>query len=505
MNEPSDTTEDTLHQDAAEGAQTTHTLDRPDADSLTYTATTDWMILREDEQPVAELFYVYYHRYEEPRPDRPITFVFNGGPGAASAYLHMGALGPLRIAFETDGDRPDPPVELEENGDTWLSFSDLVFIDPMGTGFSRPVDSGDAPDDGDKPARGNADEDADPEERAFYSMDRDLDALGEFIQKFLSRHHRWDAPTYIAGESYGGFRVAKMTRKLQEENGVGLNGAILISPALEMNALTGSDYDLLHWINVFPSMVAAAFIHEQSTAFDESDTLQNALSTGEQFAAGPLPRLLAMGEAMPAEERQNVLENMQSLLGLPMTFLEKTGGRVPLEPFSRKLLSEERTFCGLYDASVTAVDPYPDRDRYEGPDPTLSGISRLFTSAINILLRDHLEVDTTRDYHLLRDKISELWQMDDDEKHAFEDLEGATDDLRYGMALNPDMDVMISHGYFDLVTPYFASNRLLHLMKLTEDLREQITLNHYEGGHMFYTWDTSRSSFTEDIRALMAK
>lgn len=492
------------------GATSTHRIDMPSSESLTYTSTADWMVLREDEEPVAEIFYVYYHRYEEPRPDRPVTFVFNGGPGAASAYLHMGAVGPNRVSFGPNGELPESPIELEENMDTWLAFSDLVFIDPMGTGFSRPVysekDQGNSHNGkNEKNHGGEATNDSEETEQEFYKMDRDLDALGEFIQKFLSQFQRWDSPKYIAGESYGGFRVAKMTRKLQEDEGVGLNGAILISPALEIDALLGSDYDLLHWIDVFPTMVAAAFIHGRSTAFDGDSTLQEVLSTGEQFATNQLSRLLAAGEGMNPEERQSILEDMQSLLGLPMDFLEKTGGRIPLDQFSRTLLEDERVFCGLYDASITTVDPFPDRNQYEGPDPTLVGTSRIFTSAINVQLRKYLDVETSRDYHLLRDKVMQLWEMDDDDKHAFEGVEGATDDLRYGMALNPDMDVMISHGYFDLITPYFASNRLSQLMKLTEEQQNQITLNHYEGGHMFYTWSDSRTTFRDDIQALMTE
>ncbi|HEY9749175.1 MAG TPA: hypothetical protein V6C63_10885, partial [Allocoleopsis sp.] len=221
---------------------TEHTLTLSDR-QIRYTASAEWQTLFDQEKPVAEMFHVAYLAETDEAIPRPLTFVFNGGPGAASAYLHMGALGPERICFDVNGGLPKPPVRLVDNLETWLSFTDLVFIDPIGTGFSRslPVDK----EKQDKSSEPASSKEADkPKEVEFWEVERDLKALGEFIQRFLSRRKRWLSPICIAGESYGGFRVAKLARKLQQEFGIGLSGAILISPALEFSLLGGHDYDL---------------------------------------------------------------------------------------------------------------------------------------------------------------------------------------------------------------------------------------------------------------------
>ncbi|MEO0408874.1 MAG: peptidase S10, partial [Cyanobacteria bacterium P01_A01_bin.135] len=205
-----------------------HTL-TTEGGELVYTAVAEWQILRDRDKPVAELFHVAYLADGEAANQRPLTFVFNGGPGAASAYLHMGALGPKRVYFNPDGSLPQPPVQVVDNAETWLAFTDLVFIDPVGTGFSRSLEEDEKPND--KPVS-TPDEDK-PKETKFWSVDRDLKALGEFIQGFLSRQQRWLSPIFIAGESYGGFRVARLVKHLQQDYGVGLSGAILISPAME--------------------------------------------------------------------------------------------------------------------------------------------------------------------------------------------------------------------------------------------------------------------------------
>lgn len=216
---------------------TEHTLSLPDQE-IRYIAVSEWQTLFDQEKPVASMFYVAYLASADSALPRPLTFVFNGGPGAASAYLHMGALGPKRVYFAANGSLPKPPVRVVDNVESWLSFTDLVFIDPIGTGFSRslPQDKDTQDKSGEK---ANPHEVALPKETEFWEVERDLKALGEFIQRFLSQKKRWLSPIFIAGESYGGFRVARLVRKLQQEFGVGLSGAILISPAMEFSLLGG--------------------------------------------------------------------------------------------------------------------------------------------------------------------------------------------------------------------------------------------------------------------------
>jgi carboxypeptidase C (cathepsin A) len=488
-----------------QASRTEHTLTGP---NLRYTALAEWQTLFDPvhpEKPLAEMFHVAYwvqSQGDDPAA-RPLTFVFNGGPGAASAYLHMGALGPKRIAFGPNGSLPKPPVRVVDNLESWLSFTDLVFIDPIGTGFSRSVPPA-APTGEQKPPeppdKGSGDAEK-PKETEFWEVERDLNALGEFIQRFLSRHKRWLSPIFIAGESYGGFRVAKLARKLQQEFGIGLSAAILISPALEFSLLDGgSDYNITAWITSLPSFAAAAAHHNRVEWAGTPGDLAAHLAATEQFARKTLIPLLAAGDTMPLEERRPVYQQLAELIGLPAAIVEKHIGRIDLGLFSRELLRDQQRIVGLYDASITAIDPFPDRLFYEGIDPTLDGLDRLFTGAINSHLRDTLNVNTESMYRLLNFETFKAWKFDP-KGELKQGFIGAVDDLRVGMTLNPYMQVYISHGFFDLVTPYFASNYLADLMKLNPEIRPNLTLSHYPGGHMFYTWDESRQRWFAEMQA----
>ncbi|PSB34675.1 S10 family peptidase [Stenomitos frigidus] len=476
-------------------SQTEHTLTLPDR-QIQYTALAEWQTLFDQDKPVAEMFYVAYLAQSEAAAPRSLTFVFNGGPGAASAYLHMGALGPQRIAFGTQGTLPKPPVSVVENAESWLSFTDLVFIDPIGTGFSRSLPR-------DKEAQEQAtakSKAADaPRETEFWEVERDLKALGEFIQRFLSRQKRWLSPIFIAGESYGGFRVARLARKLQQEFGIGLSGAILISPALEFSLLGGSDYDLTSWATLLPSFAASAAHHDRAQWSGKPGDLAAHTAAAEQFALKTLIPLLAMGDALPVDERQAAYQQLADLIGLPLALVERQAGRIGIEVFARSLLRDQERIVGLYDASITAIDPFPDRVLYEGIDPTLDGLDRLFTGAINSHLRDTLGIETDLTYQLLNLETFKAWKFDL-KGELRQGFIGAVDDLRVGMTLNPYMQVYITHGLFDLVTPYFASNHLATLMKLNAEIRPNLTLKHFQGGHMFYTWETSRQQWFAEMQ-----
>ncbi|MBE2215329.1 MAG: peptidase S10 [Opitutaceae bacterium] len=476
-----------------EGAQVYGAWQAPGGASLPYVSRAEWFLLREKEKPVAEIFSVAY--VAEETAGRPVTFVFNGGPGAASAYLHVGALGTRRVAFAADGNVLPPPTRLTDNAESWLGFTDLVFVDPVGTGFSRVIEEGAGDGAKDKPGAG-----ADPakkrDPKAFFGLKRDLQSLGEFMSRWLSRHDRWDSPVFIAGESYGGFRVAKLSRLLHEGFGIGLNGAILISPALEFALLDSSDYDVLPWVDRFPTMAAAAAFHGRSRAFKAGTPVARVLAAAETFATTDLATFLAQGDAMPKARRARVLDRAAALLGLPPERVARAAGRVDLYSFVRELLRDEGRVCGLYDATITARDPFPDRDSYAGPDATLSGIERVFTSGINKRLRGEIGVKSEREYHLISYEVNKAWKIDF-ERHALDSQIGATDDLRYGLSLNPHMKVFLTHGLYDLVTPYYASNRIANLMKLDPATAARLTVRHFGGGHMFYAWERSRAEFRD--------
>lgn len=469
------------------------------ASPIDYTATAKWLVLRKKEKPAAEIFSVSYVADRDDE-DRPVTFVFNGGPGASSAYLHLGAVGPQRVEWPPDGSLPEMPPRLVQNEASWLAFSDLVFVDPVGTGFSRVIDK-----DKDKDKGGDEkerkDDALDPKE--FFGEKRDLESMCEFMGRWLSGNGRWGSPIFIAGESYGGYRVGRLARMLQESTGVGLNGAILISPALEISPLNSTDYDVLGWIDRLPTMAAAAVHHGRSRAFSDGTALDEVLGGAEAFATGDYASFLTRGASMPAEERDRILARLADLVGLPLDLILRAEGRVTIHTFSRELLRDRRKVLGLYDATVTATDPFPDRDPFSGPDPTLSGLSPAYTMAVNRLLRSEIGVETDREYTVLSYEVNTAWKIDR-EQHAFMPPPGATDDLRYGMSLNPHMKAFITHGRYDLVTPYYATDRLRNLMRLDPQMADRLTVRHFGGGHMFYAWEDSRRAFSEAIGAFVA-
>lgn len=465
---------------------------------LHYTATAAWQSLAKRNTPVADIFYVSYVAHGG-EADRPLTFVFNGGPGAASAYLHMGALGPKRIVFADGGRLPRPPVTVDHNLESWLPFTDLVFVDPIGTGFSRgkeqqqdaPKSPGDSPETSSSKSKGE-----EQPETPFWQVERDLKALGEFMQRFLSSQNRWRSPIFIAGESYGGFRVARLTRLLQQTFNISLSGAILISPVLEFSLLAGSDYGVMPWVTLLPSLAAAAAYHGRSQWEGAEGDYGAQLSAAEQFAYRELLPLLALGNATDAGERRAVFERLAALTGLPYDLVEGQGGRLSASFLRRELLRQQQQILGLYDASITAVDPFPDRPIYEGSDPTLDGIIHLFAGATNSYLREDLGTQTELIYELLNLEIFKAWQFELDGE-AKQGYLGAVDDLRIGMTLNPHLRVYITHGWFDLVTPYGASNFLAAQLRLPPQIAANLTLQHFAGGHMFYTWDSSRQQWRD--------
>jgi carboxypeptidase C (cathepsin A) len=480
------------------GARTTGTW-TAGSRSIEYAASADWTVLRKKEKPAAEIFSVSY--VAERHDDRPLTFVFNGGPGASSAFLHMGAVGPTRVAFPPDGTLPRMPPRLVPNEESWLAFTDLVFVDPVGTGFSRVIDGeGETKDGQDKQKRKSGDDDGAKE---YFGYKRDLDSLCEFMGRWLSEHGRWGSQVFIAGESYGGYRVGRLVRMLQETTGIGLNGAVLISPALEFGSLLPTDYDVLGWVDLLPTMTLAAVYHGRSRGFAAGTAPEAVALEADRFATGEYATLLTRGASMPAVERDQILSRLADLIGLPTEMVTRAEGRIPIDVFTRELLRDERKVLGLYDATITTTDPFPDRQAFAGPDPTLSGISAAYTTAINRQLRSEIGVETDREYLVLSEEVNRLWRNDAPE-HFFAPPVGATDDFRYGMSLNPHMKAFITHGLFDLVTPYHASDRLRNLMRLDPEMASRLTVRHFGGGHMFYAWEDSRREFTAAIAAFVA-
>jgi carboxypeptidase C (cathepsin A) len=466
---------------------------------LGYEAVARWTVLREADEPVAEMFSVSYLAAEEgsePDVDRPVTFVFNGGPGASSAYLHLGALGPQRVAFDDDGTAPPPPSRLVPNEESWLGFSDLVFIDPIGTGFSRLIKPEPDAAQGNGENKATAGPEAEKKAKRFFAFQRDLDSIGEFIRRWLTAHNRWASPLFIAGESYGGYRVARLAKLLPEKYGVGLNGVVIISPALEFSLLVPGDYDIAAWVDLLPTMAGAAHHHGLGRALPADAELDEVLAEAVEFATGDYVAFLTKGASMPADRRRDVLRRFADLVGLAPELVERAEGRIPIQRFVRELRAADAEVVGLYDASMVSAHPFPDRDGMTWPDPTLTGIERIFAAGANQQIRGAIGVDTDREYFLLSHEVNESW-TEDGEKPWVAPPQGAVDDLRYALALSPHTRYFLCHGRFDLVTPYHSSDRLVNLMRLRESDTERFTTRHFLGGHMFYTWADSRRAFRD--------
>ena len=481
--------EDKANYKAPEGSKADFNI-KLDGSSLDYCVEAQWIVLRKDDKPKAEMFCTAYTVPGD--TERPVTFVFNGGPGASSVYLHMGAMGPKRVDIDAHGMPMAAPHKLVDNKETWLQFTDLVFVDPIGTGLSRMIEE-DKPK-GEKGAAAGEKKET-PE---YWRMKRDLESIGEFTRTWLSTHHRWECPIFIAGESYGGYRVGKLAKLLQKDFGIGLAGSIIISPALDFSLLDGSNYNVLHWADSVPTMAVAALSHGKARKAKKGEAPMEYGLRARDFAINQLLPVLAAGELMGAQKRQQALNAMADFIGLPRSTVQKKGGRVEIVYFVKNLLREQGKHLGLYDASIAVTDPFSDKDDLDAPDPTLDILERVFASGINTQLRRNVGLKTDRDYELLSMKVNTSWK-NDEQQHALQSQFGAVDDLRFGMSMNEHMGVYITHGYYDLVTPFASSDRLVALMNLTDAQKENLTIKHYPGGHMFYTWEESRQSLSADI------
>lgn len=458
-----------------EPVTTSHTI-RLGERSLDYAATAGTLPLRDAKGEVtAEIFHVAY--VSSPADDaRPVTFVFNGGPGAASAFLNLGAMGPRAVAFSAEGGYLPPPARLTGNPDTWLPFTDLVFVDPVGTGYSRAAGEGEEV------------------EKRFFGVRQDASVMAAFVRLWLAQAGRTLSPLFLAGESYGGFRAALLARVLPEESGLAPSGVVLISPALEFSLLRGEgDHLLLPWAVTLPSLAAT---HLERRGEVEPGELGARLAEVERFALSGYLVELAKGQGEVSPE---LVERLAALTGLPPETVRATGARIPVGRFVKEYAREEGLLLSRYDGALAGPDPSPGSQRSAGPDPVLSRAVPVWTSAFVAHAREELGYRTEITYRLLESDVSGRWDFGTTPQR--QGYAGAMDDLQAGRALNPALAVLIVHGYTDLVTPYLASRYLVDQLPPLAGAAP-IRLETYPGGHMFYTRAGSRRMLTEDARRL---
>jgi len=475
-----------------------------DGGELPYRATAAALTLKDDlGRPRSRIFYIAYEREARSAPagpsgradaTRPLTFVFNGGPGAASAYLHLGALGPKRIAFEADGAVPPPPVRLMDNAETWLPFTDLVFVDPPDTGYSRML--GDNRTAAANTGKGTEEGEAAGAKGSPFGIEEDAEILADFIRRYLTAEGRWGSPVFLAGESYGGFRVALLGERLHAEVGVAPSGLVLISPVLDFALIRGGEQVLLRWCALLPSYAAVAAYHGLGAPLELDDADPRAgLRAVEDYALqGLLTGLAAAGS--DAADRQDLYQRLAGYTGLTVAELRRHRARVPASRFAKALLADQRRLVSLYDGALTAIDPDPTAPWvYE--DLFLERLGSALTAGFQVHVRDNLRLETDLPYRLLNDRVSKAWNWDSGVAgdQGFADVTG---DLRRSLSLNPAMGILVVHGVHDLVTPYFASAVSLRQLGLDPALNANLRLAVYAGGHMFYGRQTSRERLRLD-------
>ncbi len=442
-----------------------HAVETPSG-RLTYTATAGTLALFEQSgERSAAIYYTAYVAHDAERANRPITFGFNGGPGAASAYLTLGLVGPRIVEFPGH----DPTgARLTDNPNTWLAFTDLVMVDPVGTGWSRPA----------KPDGAGQ----------FQGTQADAQALAKVIALYVSKNGRAGSPKYLLGESYGGFRAAKVAQTLVHDQGISVSGILMLSPLLEGSLTFGSTRFALGAALQLPSLAAAEL--ERKGVFSKE-----ALAEAERFALTDYLTALA-GPPLQGEAAQKFYGRVAQITGIAEETIAKTRGFIR-DGYLKHLSSAQGKVVSRYDATFAVADPYPEQEGARGPDPLLDGLTRAFGGLYSVYARDELGFRTEMTYILLSSDISGKWDWGHGGSRA---SAGISDDLRELLALIPSFRLLVAHGYSDMVTPYAASRYVLdHLPPIGEPGRRQLAL--YRGGHMFYIDPQSRKAFTLDAKA----
>jgi len=443
--------------------------------SLAYTATAGTLVLKKDDtKPWATMFYVAYTRDGvQDLAKRPITFAFNGGPGSSSVWLHMGAFGPKRVDMGPDGTQPKPPYHLMDNDDTPLQFTDLVFIDPVTTGFSRAA----------------------PGEKAsdFHGFDGDLESVGEFIRLYLTRSERWSSPKFLAGESYGTTRSAALSQYLLENDGIYLNGITLISTVLNFETLSFAPGNDLPYALYLPSYTAAAWYHKKLPKDLQTD-LEKALGESRRFAGNEYTVALMKGDKLTASERTSIMRELARLTGLPETYIEEANLRISISRFTKELLRDQRKTVGRYDSRLEGedIDAAGERPEY---DPSYASVQGVFTAMFNQYVRAELKYDSDVPYQVLTDKV-QPWNYNRFQNRYV----NVAEMLREAMTQNPSLKVMIANGYYDLATPFFATEYTVNHIGLEPTLSNHIGLTYCDAGHMLYT----KKSCLDNLHGAMA-
>jgi carboxypeptidase C (cathepsin A) len=441
----------------------THHQITVDGKTLRYTATVGRLpIKRADGKIEAEMFYVAYTLDGEDAAKRPLTFAFNGGPGSASIWLHMGALGPRRVVLEPDGFMPPAPYRIQDNPYTLLDKSDLVLVDAIGTGFSRAADQ--------------------EMFKKFWGVKGDIEAFGEFIRLYISRNERWSSPLFILGESYGTTRAAGIAGYLADR-GISFNGITLLSTVLNFETLEDKFTNDQPYIFLVPSFTMIAGYHHKLAA-DLGQDMNRARQQSEQWASTDYARALDKGDSLTPQERQNVIDQLARFTGLSKEVIDEANLRINVQKFTHYLLIDQKVRVGRLDGRYTGPDPNGLLDT-QFYDPTGSATQPPFTSVFNNYLRTELgyKVDMPYDVRAARGGPGgDTW----DWGSAIQGFPDTATAMRQAIVKNPYLKILVMEGYYDLATPYYAANYTVDHLNLPQKYRENVSFSTYDAGHMVY-------------------
>lgn len=462
--------------------KSTHHAIEVNGKKLKFEATTGHMNMKDREGKIkSKIFFTAYVKDGvKDKSKRPVTFSFNGGPGASSIWVQFGAMGPKRVLLSKEGEALPPPYKLVDNDYTWLQFTDLIFIDPVGTGFSRA-------------AKGE-----DPKQ--FYGVKEDIESVGDFIQQYVSQNQRWLSPKYIAGESYGTTRAAGLSEYLQQTHCMDLNGLILISSVLNLLTIACTPGNDLPYALILPSYTAGAWYHGKLQG-NNSGNLEKILEKVEEWAISEYLEALARGDSLELSRKKAVVEKLSQYTGLDTKFIENSNLRIPEKRFVKELLRDEGRTVGRLDCRYKGIDADSAGEAAEYDASFLIGP---YSAAVNDYVRTKLEYESDIPYTPMAMEVNKSWKWTEKEGSEMSIL-NMLDTLRKQMSMNRYLRVLFACGYYDLATPYFAVHYQVNHLGLDPSLRKNIKITHYPAGHMIYFHLPSLKQMFKDVESFFAE
>jgi carboxypeptidase C (cathepsin A) len=444
-------------------------------ETLRYQVTTGKLPVKTDAGVVeGEIFFMAYTLQGAAAvAERPLTFSFNGGPGSASVWLHLGMLGPRRVAMLEDGGMPAPPYRLVDNEHTWLGMTDMVFIDPVGTGFSRPA----------TPEKGEA----------FWGLEQDIRSVGEFIRLYLTRSQRWSSPLYLIGESYGTTRAAGLSGYLVERSGIAFNGIVLVSSVMNFQTIRFAEGNDLPYMTYLPTYTATAWYHNKLPQDLQAD-LPEALAEVKAWALEAYWVALAKGDTLDHAERRETVQKLARYTGLSEEYIEQSDLRIEAGRFRKELLRDDKYTVGRLDSRFRGIDRDEAGERYEF-DPSMVAIRPPYTAAFNDYVRGELGYENDQHYWILGGGIGR-WNFGDEA--TFPDT---SESLRDAMLRNNYMKVFVASGYYDMATPFFGTEYTVNHLGLPDALRDNVRIEEYDAGHMMYIHEESLAKMRADVES----